>query len=107
MLCVLSQSQGQCALVLALAALYLHFGSLPWIQGMFYGIEPLRYQKQLRLVAARERMLIERLDAVSAAFEVGYESPSQFNREYKRFFGQPPMHEIKARRFSKSTTIRD
>ena len=36
-------------------------------------------------------MLIEGLDAPSAAFEVGYESPSQFNREYKRFFGQPPI----------------
>ena len=54
---------------------------------------------ELRLVAARERMLIEGLDAASAAFEVGYESPSQFNREYKRFFGQPPMRDIKTRRF--------
>jgi len=55
------------------------------------------------LVAARERMLIEGLDAASAAFEVGYESPSQFNREYKRFFGQPPMRDIKTRRFSEAT----
>jgi AraC-like DNA-binding protein len=38
-------------------------------------------------------MLTEELDAASAAFEVGYESPSQFNREYKRFFGQPPMRD--------------
>ena len=40
-------------------------------------------------------MLIEGIDATSAAFEVGYENPSQFNREYKRFLGQPPMRDIK------------
>jgi AraC-like DNA-binding protein len=45
-------------------------------------------------------MLTEELDAASAAFEVGYESPSQFNREYKRFFGQPPMRDIQAIRTS-------
>ena len=43
-------------------------------------------------------MLAEGLDAASEAFEVGYESASQFNREYKRFFGQPPMRDIKARK---------
>jgi AraC-like DNA-binding protein len=48
-------------------------------------------------------MLINGLDAASAAFEVGYESPSQFSREYKRFFGQPPIRDIKAHRFSEST----
>jgi len=63
-------------------------------------MSPLQYQKQLRLVAARERMLIEGIDATSAAFDVGYESPSQFNREYKRFFGEPPGRDIKARRFT-------
>ncbi len=68
---------------------------------------PLPYQKQLRLVAARERMLIEGLDAASAAFEVGYESASQFNREYKRFSGQPPMRHIKARRLAGSATTGD
>jgi AraC-like DNA-binding protein len=61
-------------------------------------MSPLQYQKQLRLHVARERMLSEGLDAASAAFEVGYESASQFNREYSRFFGQPPMRDIKARR---------
>jgi AraC-like DNA-binding protein len=45
-------------------------------------------------------MLIDDLDAASAAFEVGYESASQFNREYSRFFGQPPMRDIKARRLA-------
>jgi len=46
------------------------------------GHDPLQYQKQLRLHAARERMLMDSLDAASAAFEVGYESATQFNREY-------------------------
>jgi AraC-like DNA-binding protein len=63
-------------------------------------MSPLQYQKQLRLHTARERMLNQGLDAASAAFEVGYESASQFNREYSRFFGQPPMRDIKARRLA-------
>jgi AraC-like DNA-binding protein len=63
-------------------------------------MSPLQFQKQLRLHAARQKMLTEELDAASAAFEVGYESPSQFNREYKRFFGQPPMRDIEALRTS-------
>lgn len=61
-------------------------------------MSPLQYQKHLRLHVARERMLNDGLDAASAAFEVGYESASQFNREYSRFFGQPPMRDVKARR---------
>jgi AraC-like DNA-binding protein len=61
-------------------------------------MSPLQYQKQLRLHAARQRMLIDGLDATGAAFEVGYESVSQFNREYSRMFGQPPMRDIKALR---------
>ncbi|MGA8730733.1 MAG: AraC family transcriptional regulator [Terracidiphilus sp.] len=63
-------------------------------------MSPLQYQKQLRLHVARERMLNQGLDAASAAFEVGYESASQFNREYSRFFGQPPIRDIKARRIA-------
>ena len=63
-------------------------------------MSPLQYQKQLRLHVARERMINEGLDAASAAFEVGYESASQFNREYSRFFGQPPMRDIKGRRLT-------
>jgi len=61
-------------------------------------MSPLQYQKQLRLQAARGRMLMDGLDAASAAFEVGYESASQFNREYSRFFGQPPMRDIRTLR---------
>lgn len=67
-------------------------------------MSPLQYQKQLRLHVARERMLSEGLDAASAAFEVGYESASQFSREYSRFFGQPPMRDVKARRFVDTAT---
>ncbi|HEV2578071.1 MAG TPA: AraC family transcriptional regulator [Acidobacteriaceae bacterium] len=63
-------------------------------------MSPLQFQKQLRLHAARQKMLTDELDAASAAFEVGYESPSQFNREYKRFFGKPPMRDVHALRAS-------
>jgi AraC-like DNA-binding protein len=63
-------------------------------------MSPLQYQKQLRLHVARERMLNQGMDAASAAFEVGYESASQFNREYSRFFGQPPMRDVKAHRLT-------
>jgi len=55
---------------------------------------PLQYQKQLRLQEARRLMLAERLDAASAAFQVGYESPSQFSREYGRLFGAPPLRDV-------------
>lgn len=78
---------------MGVSTLHHHFRSLT-------AMSPLQYQKHLRLHIARERMLNEGLDASSAAFEVGYESPSQFSREYSRFFGQPPMRDIKARRFS-------
>jgi AraC-like DNA-binding protein len=57
-------------------------------------MSPLQYQKWLRLNEARRLMLMERLDAATAAFQVGYESPSQFSREYSRVFGAPPLHDI-------------
>jgi AraC-like DNA-binding protein len=57
-------------------------------------MSPLQYQKWLRLTEARRLMLIESLDAANAAFQVGYESPSQFNREYSRLFGAPPLRDI-------------
>lgn len=57
-------------------------------------MSPLQYQKQLRLHEARRLMLAEGLEASVAAHRVGYESPSQFSREYKRLFGAPPRSEI-------------
>jgi AraC-like DNA-binding protein len=57
-------------------------------------LSPLQYQKQLRLQEARRLMLTEHLDAATAAFQVGYESPSQFSREYNRQFGAPPVRDI-------------
>jgi AraC-like DNA-binding protein len=85
---------------MGVSTLHHHFRALT-------AMSPLQYQKQLRLQAARERMLMDDLDAASAAFEVGYESASQFNREYSRFFGQPPIRDIKARRLAGSATISD
>ena len=76
---------------MGVSTLHHHFRTLT-------AMSPLQYQKQLRLNAARARMLVEGLDAASAAFEVGYESASQFNREYSRFFGQPPMRDIRTLR---------
>lgn len=63
-------------------------------------MSPVQYQKQLRLQAARSHMLTDDLDASSAALQVGYESISQFNREYSRLFGQPPMRDIRALRLA-------
>lgn len=57
-------------------------------------MSPLQYQKQLRLHQARRLMLSDGLDAAAAGHRVGYESPSQFSREYRRLFGAPPRAEI-------------
>lgn len=73
------------------STLHRHFRALT-------AMTPLQYQKLLRLHAARRLMLAEGRDAASAAFEVGYESASQFNREYSRFFGRSPMRDIRALR---------
>jgi AraC-like DNA-binding protein len=58
------------------------------------GVSPLQYQKQLRLQEARQLMLNQELDAGSAGGRVGYESASQFSREYRRLFGAPPQRDI-------------
>jgi AraC-like DNA-binding protein len=57
-------------------------------------MSPLQYQKWLRLNEARRLMLTEHFNAATAAFQVGYESPSQFSREYRRFFDEAPSRDI-------------
>ncbi|MCA1371479.1 AraC family transcriptional regulator [Bradyrhizobium sp. BRP14] len=57
-------------------------------------MSPLQYQKQIRLQEARRLMIAQALDAATAGFSVGYESPSQFSREYARMFGLPPKKDI-------------
>jgi AraC-like DNA-binding protein len=74
---------------MGVSTLHHHFKTLT-------SISPLQYQKQLRLHEARRLLLAGACDAGSAAFEVGYESRSQFTREYRRLFGEPPMRNIKA-----------
>jgi AraC-like DNA-binding protein len=66
------------------------------------GVSPLQYQKQLRLQEARQLMLNQDLDAGDASGRVGYESASQFSREYSRLFGAPPQRDIRRMRLSQS-----
>jgi AraC-like DNA-binding protein len=63
-------------------------------------MSPLQYQKQLRLLTARQMMLVENADATQAAYQVGYESTSQFSREYTRMFGAPPIRDIQRLRIA-------
>ena len=58
-------------------------------------MSPLQFQKWLRLNEARRLMLTEGMNAATAALRVGYESPSQFSREYRRLFEQSPLQDIK------------
>jgi AraC-like DNA-binding protein len=76
---------------MAVTTLHYHFRAIT-------AMSPLQYQKQVRLQEARARMLADDVDAATVAFAVGYESPSQFNREYSRLFGQPPIRDIRSRR---------
>ena len=69
------------------SAFHLHFRHVT-------NMSPLQYQKQIRLQEARRLLSTGSSDAASVAFEVGYESPSQFSREYRRLFGQPPMRDV-------------
>jgi AraC-like DNA-binding protein len=71
------------------SAFHLHFKGVT-------AMSPLQYQKRLRLQEARRLMLGAGLDAAAAAFRVGYESPSQFSREYRRMFGAPPRQDVAA-----------
>lgn len=72
---------------MSVSSLHHHFKAVT-------ALSPLQYQKALRLQEARRLLLAEYCDAASAAHRVGYESPSQFSREYSRFFGAPPLRDI-------------
>src|SRR5690606_8989560 len=69
------------------SSLHHHFRQLT-------AMSPLQYQKWLRLNEAKRLMLNDGFDAARAAFQVGYESPSQFSREYARLFGAPPKRDV-------------
>jgi AraC-like DNA-binding protein len=69
------------------ASLYRHFKVMTTMS-------PIQYQKQLRLQEARRILVSEMQDAAAAGFTVGYESPSQFSREYRRLFGAPPRQDV-------------
>jgi AraC-like DNA-binding protein len=64
----------------------------------------LQYQKRLRLLEARRLLLVEGAGAASAAYRVGYESASQFSREYSRMFGAPPISDVASLRESEGLT---
>jgi AraC-like DNA-binding protein len=70
------------------------------------GVSPLQYQKQLRLQEARQLMFNQSLDAGNAGGRVGYESASQFSREYARLFGEPPQRDIRRMRLDQASAIR-
>jgi AraC-like DNA-binding protein len=75
------------------SSLHAHFKAVT-------AMSPLQFQKQLRLQEARRLMLAEALDAATAGFRVGYDSPSQFSREYRRLFGAPPQRDVNRLRAS-------
>jgi AraC-like DNA-binding protein len=77
---------------MSVSSLHHHFKAIT-------AMSPLRYQKQLRLQEARRLMLAEKLDAASAGHQVGYESPSQFSREYSRLYGVPPRQDVAQLRY--------
>ncbi|MFX3673643.1 MAG: AraC family transcriptional regulator N-terminal domain-containing protein [Paenisporosarcina sp.] len=75
------------------SSLHVHFKEVT-------AMSPLQYQKQVRLQEARRLLLLDIPEAANAGFQVGYESPSQFSREYSRMFGLPPLSDIKRLRES-------
>lgn len=72
---------------MSVSSLHHHFKAIT-------AMSPMQYQKQLRLQEARRLMLEDMLDAGSAGHQVGYESQSQFSREYARQFGEPPLRDV-------------
>ncbi|PLS03327.1 AraC family transcriptional regulator [Neobacillus cucumis] len=83
---------------MSVSSLHRHFKEVT-------AMSPIQFQKQLRLQEARSLLLSESADATDAAFRVGYESPSQFSREYSRMFGLPPKEDIKRLREDYDKTI--
>jgi AraC-like DNA-binding protein len=71
---------------MSVSSLHHHFKAVT-------AVSPLQFQKQLRLQEARRLMLLDDIDVAIAAHRVGYESASQFSREYSRFFGAPPLRD--------------
>ncbi|AND70482.1 AraC family transcriptional regulator [Dyella thiooxydans] len=80
------------------SSLYDHFRAVT-------AMTPLQFQKQLRLQDARSLMLVEQIDVATAAFRVGYESVSQFSREYRRLFGEPPARDVARLRASPELAV--
>jgi AraC-like DNA-binding protein len=76
---------------MSVSSLHHHFKAVT-------ALTPMQYQKQLRLHEARRLMLMERLDVGTAGYSVGYQSPSQFSREYSRLYGLSPLRDIDAAR---------
>lgn len=76
------------AIHMSVSSLHQHFKAVT-------SMSPLQFQKQMRLQESRRLMIAEHLDAATAGHRVGYESQSQFNREYSRFFGLPPARDVK------------
>lgn len=76
---------------MSVSSLHHHFKAVT-------AMSPMQYQKQLRLHEARRLMIVERLDVGSAGHRVGYQSPSQFSREYSRLYGLPPARDVDAMR---------
>ncbi|MCM2532915.1 AraC family transcriptional regulator [Neobacillus pocheonensis] len=83
---------------MSVSSLHRHFKEVT-------AMSPIQFQKQLRLQEARSLLLSESADAADVAFRVGYESPSQFSREYSRMFGLPPKEDIKHLRENYDKTI--
>ncbi len=76
---------------MSLSVFHVYFRSIT-------SLTPLQFQKQLRLIEARRRMLAQGEAISDAAYGVGYESIPQFTREYRRMFGQPPARDIREAR---------
>jgi AraC-like DNA-binding protein len=74
---------------MSVSSLHHHFKAVT-------AMTPMQYQKQLRLQEARRLMLVERMDVGTAGYSVGYQSPSQFSREYSRLYGMSPIRDVGA-----------